>query len=600
LACASPPDQETTATAPRVTRILEQLRPAEVREPETEKVDWPGEAKPSRLVRGALRSSIARVALEEEEGVVSDRKSLFGPAGTSFRPRVNIPARTSLRFGIGAPGLVPGEGSVRFVVRAGPPGRLQVVFEQELTEPGWVDGIALLEMSSGAKTRISLESAGSGSGRWAAWSAPEIVRSDPELAQREDLNVVLVSLDTLRADRLGSYGYQKPTSPFLDSLAAGSFRFATAVSAAPWTLPSHRALFTGLYPTSRGGRSTRPLADVLWRAGYRTEGWAGGGVMDHRMGFARGFDNYRGHDWINDLDRLTKQLAESRDRKRFVFLHTYEPHDPYIHTEFAEGLPSGRLKGVFDKDLWIRFDKIVTADERDYVRALYDGDIAYTDRQLGELFERLETSGSLEQTIIVVTSDHGEQFWEHGTWRHGQTLYDHQLLVPLILHLPRSLREGLGIDGTGVINDQVRLIDVYPTLLDLLGIELEKETQGRSLVPLLLGQSLPPVDAIAESLNVDNKESKAVRSPAHKFIRTRSSRPGATAPWGADELYDLHLDPKESRNLATEQAERAALLSDHLESLTEGAWGRKEHLLERGPLDPDLEKRLKALGYLGN
>lgn len=234
------------------------------------------------------------------------------------------------------------------------------------------------------------------------------------------------------------------------------------------------------------------------------------------------------------------------------------------------------------------------------MRALYDGDIAYTDRQLGDLFERLEASGALESTLVVVTSDHGEQFWEHGTWRHGQTLYDHQLLVPLILHLPPGLRQELGIDGTGVIEDQVRLIDVYPTLLDLLGIELEKETQGRSLVPLLLGRTLPPVEAIAESLNVNNRESKAVRSPSQKFIRTRSKQPDMTSPLGADELYDLHLDPNESHNLAMEQEQRAAALADLLEKLTEGAWGKKEHLLEKGPLDPDLEERLRALGYLGN
>lgn len=312
----------STEGAPRVTRILERLKPAEVREPEMAEIEWPEEAKPSRLVRGAVRRSVVRVALEEEGGIVSDRKSLFGPAGTSYRPRVSVPGRASLRFGIGAPGLVPGEGSVRFVVSAGLPGRLRVVFEQVLTEPGWVDIIASLEVPASDKTRIRLESFGSGNGRWAAWSSPEVVRLDPEPYAREDLNVLLVSLDTLRADRLGCYGYEKPTSPFLDRLAADSFRFATAVSAAPWTLPSHRALFTGLYPISRGGRSTRPLADVLWRAGFRTEGWAGGGVMDHRMGFARGFDNYRAQDWINDLDRLTEQLVEIGDRRRFVFLHT--------------------------------------------------------------------------------------------------------------------------------------------------------------------------------------------------------------------------------------------------------------------------------------
>lgn len=600
LSCSAPDSPPVKEEAPRVTRILELIRPADIQMPDTPAADWPPEAKPSRLVHGSIRRSIARVALEEEGGVVSDRKALFGPAGISFGSRVEVPETASLRFGIGAPGLVPGEGSVRFVARAGATGRLRVVFEQELTKPGWIDIKVPLEAHAGGSIKFRLESSGSGSGLWAAWSAPEIVRSDLEPEPRENLNVLLVSLDTLRADRLGCYGYQRPTSPFLDRLAADSFRFATAVSAAPWTLPSHRAIFHGLYPESRGGRSTRPLADVLWRAGYRTEGWAGGGVMDFRMGLARGFDNYRAHDWINDLDRLTRQLAESGDRKRFVFLHTYEPHDPYIHTEFADALPSGRLDGVFDKDLWIRFGKILTADERNYVKALYDGDIAYTDRKLGKLFERLETSGSLKQTIVVVTSDHGEQFWEHGTWRHGQTLYDHQLLVPLILRLPHSLRETLGVSGSGVIEDQVRLIDIYPTLLDLLGIGLEKETQGRSLVPLLLGRTLPLVDAIAESLNVENRESKAVRSLGHKFIRTRSIRPDATAPWGSDELYDLLRDPEEARNLAGEQTERSAELADHLESLTAGAWGHNENLLEKGPLDPDLEKRLRGLGYLGN
>ncbi len=586
--------------APPVIQLLRQLRPNRVQPPEDKKDDWPEQARPSRIVRRALRPHIARVALEEKTGVVSERKSLFGLAGTVFRFQVTLDGPASLRFGIGSPGRVSSDRPVRFVVRVGGPGRSRVVFEREVREPGWIDIAVPLPASPGEIVALRLESSAEDAGAWAAWSSPEIAFSNRPPRAPGDLDVLLVSLDTLRADRLGCYGYDRPTSPFLDRLAADSFRFATTVSAAPWTLPAHRALFTGLYPTSRAGRSTRPLADVLWRSGYRTEAWTGGGAVDFRMGFGRGFDSYRVEDWIRHPNRLVEALTHGGSHKRFVFLHTYEPHDPYIHTEFAASLPSGRLDGYFDHQMWIDFGKTLTADERRYIAALYDGDVAYTDRRLGELFAELDASGTLEYTIVVVTSDHGEQFWEHGSWRHGQNLYDEQILVPLILYLPSRLRATLGIEGVGVIEQQVRMIDVYPTLLDLLGISVDKSPQGRSLVPLLRGEMLPPVEALAEGLNVSNTESKAIRTRGHKFIRSRAVGPGTDATAFIDELFELGPDPRELNDLRRERHELAAELARQLEALTSGAWTKGDTPLDQRELDPSLEQQLRALGYLGS
>ena len=581
--------------APTV-QLIELLGQVEVVGPEAALGEHPPAVRPSRLVRPRDRDYLGRVALEAETGEPEERLAIVVPSGTRLRFPIEERGRARLRLGWGplhaeAPAAgaesPPVHATARVVDGDGP----GAVIAAELSAVTWSD--AELECDLRPGTVVELE-AGGPAGTWVAFSSPVLVGAKPP-----GWDVLLISLDTLRADHLGSYGYQRPTSPHLDAFAIGAFRFARAYASGPWTLPSHLSLFNGLYPRSYGDFRSPPIAVVLSRAGYDTQALTGGGIMDYRMStFAQGFGRYRYHDWIRDLDAVESALKTSRDRRRFLFLHTYEPHDPYIDTRFAAALPSGRLDGYFDKGLYPHIRRDISEDERHYIKALYDGDIAFTDEQLGELFARLEVSGVLERTIVAITSDHGEQFWEHGSWRHGQNLYDEQIHVPLIVRLPEGLRRELGLPRGGIIDDQVRLIDVYPTLLELLGVPLEKPVQGRSLVPLMRGEERNEVEALAEYLNVDDVQSKALRFRGFKFLRTLSGDPESRRQ--ALELYDLRRDPAELVNLIEERPEIADELRALLDQLVRGEWTAEGEALEEEDLDSDLRRDLEALGYIGD
>jgi arylsulfatase A-like enzyme len=200
---------------------------------------------------------------------------------------------------------------------------------------------------------------------------------------------------------------------------------------------------------------------------------------------------------------------------------------------------------------------------------------------------------------VVVTSDHGEQLWEHGSWRHGQNLYDEQILVPLLLRLPPALARELGVEPGTVVERQVELVDLYPTLLDLLGVAREHPVQGRSLLPLLTGGEWTPRDAFAEHTNIKTWERKAFRSDRFKFVKsiprpTRRAR-GATPYF---ELYDLRRDPEERTDLSERHAEVVERLDERLRALGASLQGLEDELPE--DLDPELRKQLEALGYLGD
>lgn len=557
----------------------------------------------------AVAGALQRVAMVGDLGWDS-RAALVGGQGTRYRFRVDLPAAPALRVGLGYDPPPEGEpgGSVRHLVSVlptnaagGAPGPgaepWEVVVDETVAAAapgGWRDVEVSLARWAGETVLLQLET-GSDGGRVAAWSAPEVVSL---AGQEEGWDLLLISLDTLRADHLSGYGYHRPTSPELDALAAGGLRFATAVAQAPWTRPSHRSLLTGLYPVSHGELASPLLSEILWRAGYRTTAVTGGGQIDPRFGFDRGFESYRIDDWVEAPERIARALEDHRGRKQFLFLHTYRIHDPYDDLRFTEGLPAGRIGASFGEADWAALGKDLTADERNYVKALYDGGIADTDRALGELFEAMTERGLLERTVVVVTSDHGEQFWEHGSWRHGQNLYDHQLLVPLVVHLPPRLARRLDARGR-VIADQVELADLYPTLLELLEVPLEHRVQGRSLMPLLEGRELPPRDAFAENTNIKSFERKAFRSKRFKLVKSiprQAARDrGVTEP--IFELFDLRRDPEERYDVSPRHAELVELLDGRLNALGAGLSGLDEEVPEGIP--EDLRRRLEALGYLG-
>ena len=335
---------------------------------------------------------------------------------------------------------------------------------------------------------------------------------------------ILISLDTLRADHLGAYGYSRPTSPFLDSLAARGTLFENAVVQLPGTLPSHMSIFTGLYPPEHGvypetalSPLLKTLPEVLRQEGFATGGHVEGGYVAGRYGFARGFE-----EWTDDSPmveregRLVKSrkavkrtfgrglefLKRVRDRESFfLFLHTYSIHDPYdppeeYRSRYWSGPPP---PGAFEprgQELaaYNRGERALAPRAVEYYRALYDAQINYTDDVLREFFAGIAGLGLADSVTVVLTSDHGEEFLEHGKLVHEQ-VYHENLHVPLLVVRP-------GGSGGRRVRTLVQSVDLAPTLLELAGVPLGRRPamSGRSFVPLLTGDGRSPGrDAYAEA-----------------------------------------------------------------------------------------------------
>lgn len=592
------------AAEPSTVRLLAAGASAEVAGPATGP-QTVGQGPP-RIGDLPWRERLGEVAMVGELGWDA-RKALLAGDGTRYRFRMTLPAAPVLRVGLG---YVPppedgagGPGAVRFRARVAPDPEAEdagVVLEERLPvdrASGWADREVDLARWAGQEVVLELETELEGVATVAGWAAPEVVdRGSAEAGW----DVLLVSLDTLRADHLGCYGHDRPTSPNLDALAERGLRFATAVAQAPWTRPSHRSLLTGLYPVSHGGLSSPLLSEVFWQAGYRTTAVTGGGQIEPRFGFDDGFESYRIDRWHEDPQRVVRAFERNRGRRHFVFLHTYRIHDPYEGQAFAAGLPRGRIGDTFGEHDWRRLGSRLTAAEQAYVEALYDGGILEADRALGRVLDALEERGFLERTIVVVTSDHGEQFWEHGSWRHGQNLFDEQILVPLLLHLPPRLARELGVAPGTVVREQVELVDLYPTLLDLAAVPRDHPVQGRSLVPLLSGGEFMPRDAFAENTTGKQFERKAFRSPRFKFVKNlprRAARErGVIEPFF--QLYDLRRDPEEYHDVSGRHPDMVRLLDRRLRALGATLEGLDEELPD--DIDPELRKQLEALGYLGD
>jgi arylsulfatase A-like enzyme/tetratricopeptide (TPR) repeat protein len=404
----------------------------------------------------------------------------------------------------------------------------------------------------------------------------------------EKPKVVLVTLDTTRADRLGSYGYAGARTPQLDALARRGVVFEQAATTSPLTQPAHASILTGMYPTHHGvrvngstalGQSQRTLAELFRERGYETAAFVGAFVLDGRWGLNQGFQVY---DDAFDLaqykhldlgsvqrpgnlvvDAALAWLETHRQAPFFVWVHLYDPHTPYeppepLRAEFgARGLAG-----------------------------LYDGEIAFADQQVGRCLSWLQASGLEERTIVLVVGDHGEGLGSHGEGTHGYFIYDYAQRVPFMVATP--FRELGGVR----VPSQVSTVDVLPTLLALCGIEPPAHVQGRSLLGAMrrpreeragvaYGESMTP------SLQYGWAPLQSLRTTRYKLIQ--APRP---------ELYDLVLDPGETTNVIARHGVEAEELRQRLERLvSETSRGAPEP--EAADLDKETLESLAALGYVG-
>jgi arylsulfatase A-like enzyme len=411
-------------------------------------------------------------------------------------------------------------------------------------------------------------------------------------------NVLLIILDTVRAASMSLYGYARPTTPRLERLARGGVVFEGAVSPAPWTLPSHASVFTGLWPhqLSTGWRrrlsdNPRTLAEALAEHGYRTAGFVANYEYTSReSGLARGFSRWEDFRltpytvlnggalgrWLftnrtvkrafglHDLPgrktaaRVSSDLlawigAGEPERPFFAFVNLFDAHNPYLPPAPYDTL-FGRA--TQPRNYSLEQDSLVTPAQATTERDIYDGAIAYMDAQLGEMFDSLDARGALDNTIVVVTSDHGEEFGEHGLLGHGNSLYYNSIHVPLLLVAPDLAPSGVRVA------DDISTRDLAATILDLAGIDDGERLPGRTLArcwdDAARGEAGPCADAVlAEVRHPPNSPEWAPVSRGDMFAlladRTHFIRDGA----GDDQLFDLRQDPAERRDLSEEPAYRA-------------------------------------------
>jgi arylsulfatase A-like enzyme len=438
----------------------------------------------------------------------------------------------------------------------------------------------------------------------------------------------LISIDTLRPDHLGSYGYFRDTSPTLDRLAAEGVLFENHISSSSWTLPAHAALFTSLADSVHGCSDTDrtlhedfvTLAERFSEAGYATAGFFAGPYLHPAFGLGQGFDHYENltsyrrildenpaSRWAMDLDlmkashqditnpsvhRAVRKWLEGRgDRPFFLFIHLWDVHFDFIppapyDTRFDpdyRGEVSGR-NFFFDHSI----NRDMPARDREHLVALYDGEIAWTDVHVGKILADLEAAGLARDVVLTVTADHGTEFFEHGYKGHRTTLFDEQIRIPLILHYPRALPSGLRIA------QQTRIIDLGPTLLELAGVNAPQDVMGRSLLPLIRGSEKGSGRAALSELFSVGKRMRAVRTSRWKYLHDDAR--------GRLYFFDLSEDPAEARPRTRFDSELGrevlAVSSDVMARLEAARRGAGESPRQGRDLPEELRRQLESLGYI--
>lgn len=420
-------------------------------------------------------------------------------------------------------------------------------------------------------------------------------------------NVLVLLIDALRADHLGSYGYHRPTSPSLDALAARGVRFARAVSASNRTRSAMPSLWTGLLPSHHGalerndvlGPGVVTAAELLRAHGHATAALVANPILTRQFGLDQGFDLYEeidvvvrpGEGWQRHESASKLQAAflrwldTERDPERpfLAWIHYWDVHGPYLPPPgYAEMLPpEGTRPLTTDESARIQDALRLPVDDWHHYVSRYDAEIRYVDDRIAELLAALAARGLDRETYVVVTSDHGEAFLEHGHWDHGASLHENQLHVPLIVVGP-----GL---APRTVERVVSSVDVFPTLLELAGVD-PPPTDGASLLPLMSDGARGRYErdvAVSETARRKTGVARAVRDQSWKLITSDS---------GADELFDLDRDPGETRNLLAAEPARAAALRAALDRHL--AARPLVHDAPEAAVDRTLDAQLRALGYV--
>ncbi len=441
-------------------------------------------------------------------------------------------------------------------------------------------------------------------------------------------NVILIVADTLRADFLGSYGFQGAISPNLDALAAESVVFERCFAQSPWTKPSVATILTSLYPQTHGltnhegkywgaetaelktgilPQSAVTLAEAFQNNGYATAGFVGSSWLTRPYGFAQGFDVY--DDSVTHLTVTADQLASAAmtwlqgrtgDEPFFLYLHVMDVHTPYdgAKEDFDELTASPSLgmnlrlsKQEAPYARWQNFERRPpwatdqVRHELNYWKTQYAAGVRALDRRLQPFLEFLRETGTLDGSYLALTSDHGEELFEHGDWSHGQKLFDHQLHIPLLIRQPAAAGGGRRVPNI------VEQVDVMPTLLALAGVDAGAATlQGRDLSTLLRREAGGDLGASLATATTHRPDLYSLRSERYKLMFDVQT--------GVTRLFDLSYDPGEQRDVAASEPEIVAELQDRLAEKIQSSLAGGTLESETAAIPDDMRRKLEALGYL--
>src|SRR5262245_52753785 len=583
------------------------------------------ELKPAAPSGGPSDAEVRRVLQPgDRAGGGAPRPALVAPLGTPLTARVQVPESTVLRFSAGVEGEKRRDTSrsgieFRVSVDGREAYRERINPAESRRDRRWFDGAIDLAPWRGKSVDVVFETRAEDASRavagTAGWSHLRVVQETRRERQRADagVNVILMLVDTLRADRLGIYGASPSPSPALDAFAARGLVFDVMVSQASWTMPAVASIFTGLHPRSHGavgpdvhegdhdaGGGTiladgvTTIAELAQQAGVTTFGVSSNMLVSRATNLAQGFETFAELPFDRDRrdyapasavnQEFLDWLPKARDLRFFAYLHYMEPHGPYappapLRPAPPEGIRADLAAG-WVQDFARNFDRgqvgPPSAPAIAHLRKLYDGDIRSWDDAFGALVSTLAARGVLDRTIIIVVADHGEEFFEHGKLTHGAHLYDETVHIPLVL-------VGPGI-AAGRRQDMAPQIDLPPLVTALLGASTPAGLSGRDLFTTRDG-----VDAVSEIVSGFGDDGAGAGTVSLRTPRWKMIRPAG----GAVELYDLAADPGESTNLGPDAPETAALAA-RLDRWASAA-PRPPQTEET---DPGLRKRLRQLGYV--
>jgi choline-sulfatase len=576
-----------------------------------------------RVIRGAPPAGsfsaphLSELRTESAVGGVQ-RRALSVRTPTTLSFYVKVPPGGKLGFGVGVSGDKPKSANAKVVVTP-EDGKPKTLFSKALTA-SWQDEVVALDAYAGKLARIDLVAEGEVGLGHVAWSTPALLIPPHKLEKpsKTAKNVVVVLIDTLRARSLKAFNPgARVKTPVLDALAREGAVFDATQAPENWTKPSTASLLTGLFPSTHGTKTDAAalpkgatmLSEALKEAGFSTASFIANGYVSDKFGFNQGWDHYTNYireKKNTDAENVFKEAGDWIDKHKkerfFAYVHTIDPHVPYDPPEeflslYKKGEYAGQVSPRKTPEQLAEAKRVppkVTFNDADkqYLKDLYDGEVSYHDHYLGLFIDRLKTLGLYDDTVFVVTADHGEELDEHGSWGHGHSVYQELLWIPYIIRLPDVVPAGKRI------SEAVSSMSIFPTVLEAVGVEPPNVLEDRSVLGWLRGGPQPPVP-VAFSDFLDDR--RVIRAGRWKLILRGTN----------ETMFDLGSDPTEQKEL--ERAKypipsryTTMMLGQFLGARDKRSWltgGRGQGVKldkENANIDETLREQLKAIGYAGD